>query len=131
MDFLLLILILGVFLLPTFFLSRQQRKRQQQVTEMQSALQPGDRIVTAGGMHGQIVALGADTLDLEIAPGVVATIERSVVVRHAEPAQPYDPSLGVPGTAGTAGADFPDRTGQDDPYLRPDDDGSQHPENRP
>ena len=127
MDFLLLILLLGVFLLPTFFLSRQQKKRQQQVVEMQSALQPGDRIVTAGGMHGEIVALGEATVDLEIAPGVVATLERSVIVRHQTPAQPHDPALG------SSALDAPAESRPEEPRSygeQPEDGGFQHPENR-
>ncbi len=133
MDFLLLILLLGVFLLPTFFLSRQQKKRQRQVVEMQSALQPGDRVVTAGGMHGEIVSLGESTVEMEIAPGVVGTFERSVIVRHQTPAQTqgFDPTLGVPGTAGTsAQEDAPtswEQSENDDPRENG---GFEHPENR-
>lgn len=131
MDFLLLIVLLLVFLLPTFFLSRQQRKRQQKVTDMQAALQVGDRVVTAGGLHGAISALYDSVVDLEVAPGVVMTFERSVVVRQVVEPEEFDPNTPIPGTANPATDGEP---GSENPQSywdqRPDDEGYQHPENR-
>ena len=46
---------------------------------MQDALAIGDEIITAGGIHGDRRELGDDELQLEIAPGVVVTLDRRAV----------------------------------------------------
>lgn len=62
------VLIMGVFV---FMGSRRQRRAMQATIELHESLQPGDRVHTTSGMEAEIVAIGDDTVDLEIAPGVV------------------------------------------------------------
>jgi preprotein translocase subunit YajC len=68
--FLPLIIIMGLFM---FFASRRQKKAMQATIDLQESLQVGDRIHTTSGMEATIAGLGDDTVDLEIAPGVVTT----------------------------------------------------------
>ncbi|HLQ74151.1 MAG TPA: preprotein translocase subunit YajC [Bacillota bacterium] len=49
-----------------FFLIRPQQKRQKEVREMQGALQKGDKIVTIGGLHGEIHAVDEDQVVLKV-----------------------------------------------------------------
>ncbi len=44
-----------------FLILRPQMKRQKQVQEMLKALKVGDRVVTTGGIYGQILGLKDDT----------------------------------------------------------------------
>jgi preprotein translocase subunit YajC len=53
-----------------FLLFRPQRRRQQQQVQMQSRLEPGQRVMTTAGLLGEIVAIEDDAIVLEIAPGV-------------------------------------------------------------
>lgn len=78
MDFLFPLLILAL-LVPMFLGIRRQKKEAAKVTALQDALSVGDRILTTAGLHGTVVALGDETIDLEIAPGVVTTWSRLVV----------------------------------------------------
>ncbi|QSE88392.1 preprotein translocase subunit YajC [Rhodococcus pseudokoreensis] len=78
MDFLFPLLILAL-LVPMFLGIRRQKKEAAKVTVLQDSLSVGDRILTTAGLHGTVVALGDDTIDLEIAPGVVTTWSRLVV----------------------------------------------------
>src|SRR5690349_4020598 len=39
----------------------------------------GDEVVTTGGIHGTVRTLGDDTVELEIAPGVVVTLARGAI----------------------------------------------------
>lgn len=87
MELAFLVLILLVFTLPTFLMLRAQRKRQTQIEQLQASIQPGDRVVTVSGFHGTVEATAAETLDLEIAPGTVVTLERAGVMRRVEPEQ--------------------------------------------
>src|SRR3712207_9064742 len=67
-----LLLIILLFGVMYFMMIRPQQKRRREAERMQSALSPGDQIVTIGGLHGTVVAVDDDTVTLEIAPGVNA-----------------------------------------------------------
>ena len=68
--FLPLLIVLGAFM---FFASRRQKKAMQATIDLHESLQIGDRIHTTSGMEGTITGIGDDSIDLEIAPGVVTT----------------------------------------------------------
>ena len=68
LTFLPLIIIMGAFL---YFSSRRQRKLVQATIDLQESLQVGERVITTSGLQGTIAAIDGDTVDLEIAPGVV------------------------------------------------------------
>lgn len=59
---------------------RPQRKAQKEQQARINALQPGDKIITNAGLHGSIRKVGDTSVDVEIAPGVVVTIEKPAVV---------------------------------------------------
>lgn len=101
MDILLLLFVLAIFLLPSFFMMRSQRKRQQQVKEMQYSIVDGDRIVTVAGFHATVVATRDTEVDLELAPGTVVTMERQGILRKVEETPQAAADLPeVPGSAG-------------------------------
>jgi preprotein translocase subunit YajC len=50
---------------------------------MQDSLAVGDEIITAGGLHGVVRELGETELQVEIAPDVVATLDRRAVAAVA------------------------------------------------
>jgi preprotein translocase subunit YajC len=68
--FLPFLLIMGGFM---FLASRRQKRAMQATIDLHESLQPGDRVHTTSGMQATIVDIGEDTVDLEIAPGVVTT----------------------------------------------------------
>jgi len=68
--FLPLIIILGAFM---FFASRRQKKAMQATIDLHNSLKIGDRVNTTSGLRGTITGITNDSVDLEIAPGVVTT----------------------------------------------------------
>jgi preprotein translocase subunit YajC len=68
--FLPFVLIMGGFM---YFASRRQKRAMQATIDLQESLRPGDRVHTTSGMEATIVAITDDTVELEIAPGVVTT----------------------------------------------------------
>lgn len=68
--FLPFLLIMGGFM---YFASRRQRRAMQATIDLHASLQPGERVHTTSGLEATIVAIADDTIDLEIAPGVVTT----------------------------------------------------------
>ena len=68
--FLPLIIIMGLFM---FFASRRQKKAMQATIDLHDSLQVGDRIHTTSGMEATIAGINDDSVELEIAPGVITT----------------------------------------------------------
>ncbi|HZI84051.1 MAG TPA: preprotein translocase subunit YajC [Casimicrobiaceae bacterium] len=76
MAFLPMVAIIVVFY---FLLIRPQQKRAKETKAMLSALQKGDEVVTAGGVVGRIAKLGEAYADIEVAPNVEITVQRSAI----------------------------------------------------
>ncbi|HEX5812766.1 MAG TPA: preprotein translocase subunit YajC [Pseudonocardia sp.] len=73
------LLILLLFI-PIFLSGRKQRRQAQEQQQLQSALEAGDVVTTTSGLRGTIVdASYEDTVDLEIADGVVTTWLRAAI----------------------------------------------------
>jgi preprotein translocase subunit YajC len=83
--FLPLLVILGAFM---FFASRRQRRAMQATIDLHESLQVGDRVHTTSGLQATIVGIADDTVDLEIAPGVVTTWMKLAVRDRIEPDVP-------------------------------------------
>jgi len=57
----------AIFLIFYFLLIRPQQTRQKEHDKMLEALAKGDKVVTTGGIHGEIIGAEAEVLTLEIA----------------------------------------------------------------
>jgi preprotein translocase subunit YajC len=68
--FLPFLLIMGGFM---YLASRRQKRAMQSTIDLQESVKPGDRVHTTSGMEATVVALSDETVELEIAPGVVTT----------------------------------------------------------
>ncbi|SHL25568.1 preprotein translocase subunit YajC [Pseudonocardia thermophila] len=79
-----------VLLVPLFLQARKQRKQMTEMQTMQNSLTEGDVVITIAGVRGTVVdASYEETVDLEIADGVVTTwlrgaIRQKVTEEHAE-----------------------------------------------
>lgn len=69
-------MLLAMFAIFYFLLIRPQQKRAKQHKEMIEALKAGDQVVTAGGIHGRVVAVQDKVVTLEIATGVRVKVNR-------------------------------------------------------
>lgn len=83
-------LILPLFLLilvvPLFLASRRQKKAMAEMQNLQNSLEPGDQVMTTSGVRGVVIDVDSeDTIDLEIAPGVVTTWIRAAVREKIKP----------------------------------------------
>jgi preprotein translocase subunit YajC len=76
MAFLPMVAIIVVFY---FLLIRPQQKRAKETKSMLEALQKGDEIVTAGGVVGRIAKLTDAYANVEIAPNIEITVQRSAI----------------------------------------------------
>ncbi|NUN70230.1 MAG: preprotein translocase subunit YajC [Bacteroidetes bacterium] len=77
-------LIIAIFY---FMIIRPQQKRQKEREALLGQIKKGDKVITAGGIHGEVVGLDEKTLLVEIADKVKVKIERnsiSVVNKQGE-----------------------------------------------
>jgi len=104
-------IIIVLLFVPIFLNGRKQRRQMQEMQQLQHNLTDGDVVVTTSGLRATVVDTSyEETIDLEIAPGIVTTWVRAAVQRKFEP---------------TAESDGPARTAQDAPA------GEGHPATSP
>ena len=71
-----LIAIIAVFY---FFMIRPQQKKQKELQKSREAMSTGDRVVTAGGIHGRIKEVGDTWFLVEVADDVKIKFEKTSV----------------------------------------------------
>ena len=117
-DLVLFLPFLALFGVIIYMQTRQRKKIQAEQAELQAALSVGAPIMLTCGLYGDVAGLDDATVDVEIAPGVVARFARAAVleVRSAEAAVDEDDLEGV--SDETAEADI-DSDGAQAPTARP------------
>lgn len=79
-----ILMMVAVFAIMWLFMIQQ--KKQKQIREFQNSLQNGASVVTGGGIYGTVKHIDTDTkkVDVEIARGVVITVDKHYVFRAVE-----------------------------------------------
>jgi preprotein translocase subunit YajC len=67
-----------------FFVLLPQRRRGAAHTGMQDALGIGDEVITAGGLHGEVVEVDETVLRIEIAAGTIVRVDRRAIAARVE-----------------------------------------------
>jgi preprotein translocase subunit YajC len=68
-----------------YFLMIRPRQKQQKVHEaMMAELRPGDRVIIAGGIYGQIESLGEETAIIKIESGATMKVARNSILGKQE-----------------------------------------------
>ena len=70
------VLILGIFY---FVILLPMRKKQQKVDQFLSSLKKDDRVITTGGIYGQITKMNEDTVQLQIADKVRIEVAKAAI----------------------------------------------------
>ncbi len=74
-----LIMFLLIIFIFYFLIIRPQQKRQKERQALLDAVKKGDKVVTVGGMHGEIVGIDDKTILLKVADNVKLKLDRSSV----------------------------------------------------
>lgn len=64
-----------------YIILRPQQKRLRDQRDMQATLAVGDRVVSAGGIHGTLSVVEEETVQMVVAPDMAITLARPAVVR--------------------------------------------------
>lgn len=80
-----IIMLVLMFAIMYFFMIRPQQKRQKEIRNFQNSLTIGTKVVTGGGVHGEVkkIDLAENTIEIEIAKGVVIKVEKTYVFAAA------------------------------------------------
>lgn len=80
-----IIMLVAMFAIMYFFMIRPQQKRQKEIRNFQNSLQVGSKVVTGGGVHGEVkkIDLAENIIEVEIAKGVVIKVEKSYIFAAA------------------------------------------------
>ena len=70
------VLILGIMY---FVLLQPMRKKEQQAKQFRESLKVGDRVITTSGIYGQVVRLGEESIQLQIADKLRIEIARAAI----------------------------------------------------
>ena len=80
-----LLFILAMFAFMYVAMIRPQRVQQRRHAEMLSALKPGDEVVTAGGIYGEVKRLDEDRVALEVDEDVEIVVARRAIASVVPP----------------------------------------------
>ena len=79
-----IIMLVLMFLVMWLFMIRPQQKKQKELEEQRGKMRAGDRVVTAGGIHGKIDKVKDTTFEISIAKGVSIEIDKASVFAEAQ-----------------------------------------------
>ena len=68
-----------IILIFYFMILRPQQKRQKERQQLLEGVQKGDKVVTAGGMHGVVVGLEEKTVLVQVADNIKLKFEKSAI----------------------------------------------------
>jgi len=76
-----------IFVVFYFFMIRPQTKKQKELQKQRDAMKKGDKVITAGGIHGVIKEVSDATILIEIAKDITIKVDKASVYVNAEDAQ--------------------------------------------
>ena len=85
MDSGFLIILLAMFVFMYLLLIRPQRQQQRRHAAMIEALKPGDEVITAGGIYGDVTGVEPDRITLEIAEDVEIEVAKRAIASVVPP----------------------------------------------
>jgi len=91
MELLPMLLLFGLLGVMMYFMTRRQRKAQEQQQLLQNSLEVGDRVMTTSGLYGTVTDADDNaTISIEIAPGVETEWLRAAVREKVGPVEEHD-----------------------------------------
>jgi len=78
-----IVFLVVIGLLFYFFMIRPQRKRQKEHEELVGQLRGGDRVITAGGIYGQVESVTQDSVVLKVESGATIRVTKSSIAGKA------------------------------------------------
>ena len=78
----------AVFVIMWLFMIRPQRKQQKELNEFRNSLRKGDKVVTVGGIYGEVVEVSEKTCLIKVDGDVKLRVDKQGLVKdYSETAQ--------------------------------------------
>ena len=74
-----LIWLILIFVVMWLLMVRPQQKQAKKEREFREQLKKGDRVLFSGGIYGKVHSVEATTVEVEVANGVILTVEKSFI----------------------------------------------------
>ena len=75
------IMLILIFVVMYFFMIRPQRKQQKELQNFRNALKKGDKVVTVGGIYGEIVEVNEKTALIRVDGDTKLRVDKNGLVR--------------------------------------------------
>ena len=82
------IMMILIFVVFYFFMIRPQTKKQKELQKQREGMKKGDKVVTAGGIYGEIKEVQENAFIITIAKDVTIKVSKESVFADAADAQP-------------------------------------------
>ena len=79
-DWMIILFLILMFAIVYFLMIRPHRRRQKEHEELMAELRKGDRVITAGGIYGQIESISEDSVILKVESGATMRVARGSIV---------------------------------------------------
>jgi preprotein translocase subunit YajC len=89
LQFVPFVLVLAIFY---FIILLPMRRKQQKVQTFLDSLKVGDRVITTGGIYGQVMKLGGDSVQLQIADKLRIEVAKASIGGYQGQAPVVEPS---------------------------------------
>jgi preprotein translocase subunit YajC len=83
-----IIFLVAIFAIMYFLMIRPRQRQQKQHEEMMKEIRPGDRVIIAGGIYGQIESITEETAILRIESGATMKVARGSILGRQELEEP-------------------------------------------
>lgn len=74
-----MLMIVAMIAIFYFFMIRPQSKKQKELKKQREAMKNGDKVVTAGGIHGKIKEIKESVIVMEVCQGVAIKVDKNSV----------------------------------------------------
>ena len=81
------IMMILIFVVFYFFMIRPQTKKQKELQQKRESMKKGDKVITAGGIYGEIKEVQETTFIITIAKDVTIKVSKDSVFEDASDAQ--------------------------------------------
>ncbi len=78
-DWTIILFLVLMFGIVYFLIIRPQRKKQREHEELTAELRKGDRVITTGGIYGQIESISEDSVGLKVESGTTMRVARGSI----------------------------------------------------
>ena len=84
-SFMTIIMFVLIFVIFYFFIIRPQNKKQKETERMIDAIKKGDKVITIGGLHGEVSAVREKTFVIKVEDGSKMDFSRSAISTVVNP----------------------------------------------